>query len=117
MNGSGLIKGCLVAVSLTVLSIGAVWADHRHGHGRVGVGVYVGPSFFWGGYPSPYYYPPYAPVVIERSPPVYIEQSPPPPVVQTNYWFYCAASRAYYPYVNECPGGWQRVLPQPPSTR
>lgn len=30
-------------------------------------------------------------------------------------WQYCAGSNAYYPYVTECPGGWQRVPAQPPS--
>ncbi len=24
-----------------------------------------------------------------------------------------AESKTYYPYVKECPGGWQRVTPQP----
>lgn len=98
------------------------WA---RGRSHVHVGVVVGPSF-WGPsyyYPRPlYYYPPYAPVVIERSPPVYIEQSPPPvttapPAPPTSYWYYCAATRAYYPYVNECPGGWMKVLPQAPATQ
>ncbi len=28
-------------------------------------------------------------------------------------WYYCAESKTYYPYVKECPGGWQRVTPQP----
>ncbi|MGZ5151041.1 MAG: hypothetical protein ACXWI6_13460, partial [Burkholderiales bacterium] len=30
------------------------------------------------------------------------------------YWYYCPAYRAYYPYVQDCPGGWQAVAPQPP---
>jgi len=29
-------------------------------------------------------------------------------------WYYCPESKAYYPYVKECPGGWQQVAPQPP---
>jgi hypothetical protein len=28
-------------------------------------------------------------------------------------WFYCADSNAYYPYVTDCPGGWERVPSQP----
>jgi len=28
-------------------------------------------------------------------------------------WQYCAASNSFYPYVRECPGGWQRVPSQP----
>jgi hypothetical protein len=97
------------------------WADHGYyGHGRAHFGVVIGAPFYPWYYPSPYYYPPYSPVVIERAPPVYIEQSGPAPAAtpqasQGNYWYYCSASRTYYPYVNECPGGWQRVAPQPPS--
>jgi len=33
------------------------------------------------------------------------------PQGQSNYWYYCADSQAYYPYVKECPGGWQQVAP------
>jgi hypothetical protein len=55
-------------------------------------------------------------------PPVFIERDPPPPApaVQQqqqpgHWWYFCPGSNAYYPYVRECPGGWQRVSPQPPS--
>jgi hypothetical protein len=34
---------------------------------------------------------------------------------QSHWWYFCPESRAYYPYVRECAGGWQRVAPQPPS--
>ena len=76
--------------------------------------------------PFPYYYPAYyptyypAPVVVQQQPAVYVEQPAPQPQPQpqvqqpaTGYWYYCADSRAYYPYVKECPAGWQRVAPQP----
>ena len=77
-------------------------------------GVPVGPYPYY----YPYYYPPYypAPVVVQQQPTVYVEQQPAPaaqPSVAANYWYYCAGSRAYYPYVKDCPGGWQRVAPQP----
>jgi hypothetical protein len=26
-------------------------------------------------------------------------------------WYYCASANAYYPYVAECPEGWQTVAP------
>ena len=101
------------------------------GHGRVG--VFIGAPLFWGldysypyfpysypypypypSYPYPYYYPPYGPSA--TLPPVYVEQgneeAAPPP--QSGYWYYCANPPGYYPYVQECPGGWQRVAPQPP---
>jgi len=82
------------------------------------------PSPFYG-YPGPYYryppdyaYPPYAAypptVVVPSSPPVYIEReddaaaSP-----RDGYWYYCDRPEGYYPYVKECPGGWERVAPRP----
>lgn len=65
---------------------------------------------------APYYYPPYypAPVVVQQ--PVYVEQPQqqyaPAPQTQ-GAWYYCPASRAYYPYVKECSSGWQQVAPHP----
>jgi hypothetical protein len=59
---------------------------------------------------EPAYYPPPSPVYVQPAP-VYVP-APPPPVVQT-YWYYCPSRGNYYPYVGDCPGGWQQVLPQP----
>ncbi|MEK6243386.1 MAG: hypothetical protein AABM33_02710 [Pseudomonadota bacterium] len=80
---------------------------------------YYPPSYY---YDSPsYYYPPH--VYYPPTPPVYIEQGgspsyavPPQSQYQPDsqsYWYYCQASRGYYPHVQNCPGGWQRVAPQP----
>lgn len=100
---------------------GTAWADGRgHGHHRgprVGVGVYFGVPF---GYPwyalPPYYYPPGPPVVVVRpEPQVYIERSAPQSTLQSQpVWYYCGNPHGYYPYVKECPGGWQHVVPTPP---
>jgi hypothetical protein len=106
-----------VFLLLLLAGLGSAWA-----HGvRVGVGVYVGP--YWGPgpwyYPPPYYYRPEVIVVPAPQPPAYIEQQPEapaetaPPQPASQYWYYCAAAKGYYPYVKECPGGWQKVLPQP----
>jgi len=96
-----------------------VWADRGH-HGHFG--VVIGAPFFSPWYYPPYYYPPYyPPVVIERqAAPVYIEQQSASPAVPeasapNNYWYYCVRAKAYYPYVKDCPGGWQKVSPQPPA--
>jgi len=101
--------------------------DHGHGHGwaRGGFGVYVSP---WWGYPGyapgyvpgpyyPYYYPPQV-ITVPSSPPVYIQQDEPPgaSAPQNSYWYYCRNPQGYYPYVKQCPGGWQAVAPQPPET-
>lgn len=101
----------LLALAMTGLGSSA-WA---HG-GRVRLGVYVGGPV-WGPvwYPPPYYYPPQVIVVPPPAPPpVYIEQAQPEPQSsQQQYWYYCARAKGYYPYVKECPEGWQKVLPQP----
>ena len=83
--------------------------------GRVGVeiGVPIGPY-----YPGPYYAPYYYPPVVMHPPaaPVYVEQpTTAPTAVAANFWYYCASAKGYYPYVKECPGGWQKVSPQPPQ--
>lgn len=111
--------------------------NHYHGTRWV-VGVNVGFPGYWGGYwgggywggaywggwpywpaayPYPYPYPYYpAPVVVQQQPTTYIEQPAPPAQQQqgpVGYWYYCTDPGAYYPYVKECPAGWQRVAPQP----
>ena len=119
MNVTKLLIVLLLLGATGVSNAGGRHGGHRsHGHFSVIVGPYWGP--YWG----PRYYPPYyAPIVVERSAPlVYIEQQPallaPPPsasgiATPSNYWYYCAPAAGYYPYVKECPGGWQKVLPQP----
>lgn len=95
---------------------------HHDGH-RCSFGVVIGNPYWGAPWYSPWYYPyyPYAPLVSVPSEPQeqeYIERS------QDNYssrpggvWYYCAESKAYYPYVRECPDGWQTVPAQPPSGR
>ena len=67
-------------------------------------------------YYSPYYAPYYPPVAtVPYAAPTYIEQGSPQAAPATqNYWYYCADSKSYYPYVNQCASGWQRVSPTPP---
>lgn len=117
----------LSAAAVLVAALGTDFAEarpgHRHFHGGARV-VFFAPVFvprFY--YPPPYYYyyypPPvyYAPPAYFAPPPVYIEQpqsqQPPQPRSEA-YWYFCPASQGYYPHVRECPGGWQRVAPQPP---
>lgn len=110
---------------------------HGHGHGGIGFGLFVAApliaySLYRPYYPPAYYAPTYyappvyyEPVVVSPpSPPVYIQQSNPnalqsapqsAPQPAQAWWYYCADSQAYYPYIRECPGGWQRVAPQPPA--
>lgn len=97
---------------LVVLVLFMGVTDVALAHGRTRVGVYFGPV--WGPvwYPPPFYYPPQVVVVPPSQPPVYIEQSPPAEQASA-YWYYCKSAKGYYPYISECPEGWQKVLPQP----
>jgi len=94
---------------------GGHWHGSGHGnwHGHGGhVGVYLGAPLIL---PAPYYTPYPAVVTVPASPTAYVEQdgqvTPDP---DSGYWYYCPDAKAYYPYVKECPGGWQQVTPQPP---
>lgn len=86
-----------------------------HGGGHFGGGhVFLGLGYWPWYYPPPYYY--YYPptVVVPSSPPVYVERGDGQAAPQSAYWYYCANPQGYYPYVTQCPGGWQRVRPEPP---
>ena len=108
----------------------------RHGHGggvrwgiSIGVPLY-GLGYYPGHYPYPYAYPAPAysypgPAYAYPGPAVapstaYVEQGvpqgapAPAPAQPQGEWYYCADSKSYYPYVRECPAGWQRVPSTPP---
>jgi hypothetical protein len=115
--------GTFVLVLFGTLVGGSAMAQHGgHGYGY-GFGISLGFPLYVPGYYPPYYpYPAYAypPAVVESySPPVYVEegvaQAAPAPSQAQGDWYYCAASKTYYPYVRECPAGWQRVPAQPSS--
>ena len=81
--------------------------------GSVAIGPPVyGPGWWGPGYygPPPYYAPP---PVVAQSPPVYVERGR----SESDYWYYCQNPQGYYPYVQSCPGGWMRVVPEttPPA--
>ena len=77
-------------------------------------------------YPPAYYGPPVVvapPVVVQPpEPDVYIERSQVAPATTERsssgrtYW-YCPASKKYYPYVKECSSGWQNVPAEPERKR
>jgi len=92
---------------------------HHHG-GAVGhrshysYGLYFGaPLWGYPYYAYPYPSPPTV-VTVPVTPPVYIQQTPPvAPQYPAGYWYYCQNPEGYYPYVSECPTGWQQVSPTP----
>ena len=64
--------------------------------GFVGAPVYFfGGGPVWGPWPSWYAYPA-------------------PGYAPAQYWAYCQSPEGYYPYVQDCPGGWIPVPPTPP---
>ena len=113
-------------IIMTLLMSMASFTAKAHGGGHFGYGGHFrghGGFEFYSGFPGPFYFPPYYPyytysptvTVIPAEPPVYIEQNhgqnsqrPAP-----NYWYYCRNPDGYYPYVRECPTGWQPVAPLP----
>lgn len=106
----------VAGLALGAACAGPAFAD-RHVHFGVSIGVPLGDPYYpYPYYADPYYYPPRV-VVVPESPPTYIERGDPEPdaAPATAYWYYCAESKTYYPYVKHCPGGWQRVAPQPPQ--
>jgi hypothetical protein len=104
---------------------GGYYGHHDHNHGYVSTSIWFGPGWGWSAwdpfyypyYPYPYYYryPYYGPsttVVVPQEPQEYIMNEP--GQQETGYWYYCKEARGYYPYVEKCPGGWMRVVPQEP---
>lgn len=93
------------------------WAHERSQRPRVGLyfgySWYGPPPFYRPLHPYYFHYPPM--VIVRPEPPVYIERAAPsaaPPTAAV--WYYCRASGSYYPYVKECPGGWEHVVPTLP---
>ncbi len=108
-----------VNLCLALAAIAAACACAPADAARVGVFVGAGVPYYPVA-PVPYYYPP---VVAIPAPPVsYVEQAPQATSssdgsgTSNTPWYYCDASKAYYPYVKDCPAGWRPVAPQPSAT-
>jgi hypothetical protein len=132
-----LLKSAFIATVISSMAITPAWADrygyHGGGHGgggwdALGFALFGTALYLAATAPPPAYYPapvyaPYAPpsyaqqVYVQQ--PVVVAQTYPPalPVSETqqNWWYYCAQSAGYYPYVRACPTGWTRVSPIPPG--
>jgi hypothetical protein len=118
----------LAALALAMMASVPAFArggrHHHHGgghhHSSVSVGFAFGYPGYWGYpypayayYPPAYYYPPAT--YYSSSPPVYVERGDAyaPAERSQGYWYFCPEANAYYPYVKQCAGGWQKVSPQP----
>jgi len=95
---------------------GGNWYHGPHA-GRTGWWWIAAGSWYF--YPQPVYpYPdPYIPpVVVVQSAPSSSQTTTaavPPPAQN---WYYCEASKSYYPYVSSCPAGWKTVPSTPTDT-
>jgi hypothetical protein len=121
---------------------GGYWYGPRVGFyfGSPGWWGWGGPGYYWPGYYGTYGYPVpsyvYGPpgVVLTTGEVVYVEKeqgsvstaqpapdaipapaATPPAASPTGWWYLCASPRGAYPYVRECPGGWERVPAVPPG--
>ena len=115
-----IIKPLILLLMLSMFCSGEALARRRH-HTHTHLSFGFGP--YWSGYPYysyPYHSYPYYPVIIDRpaAPVIYIEKSAPSvaPPAPNQYWYYCEAAKGYYPYVQNCPTGWMKVVPQAPAT-
>ena len=115
-----LLAALLVAVLVTpsASAAGRGSRGHYHHHRT----VIVGSAFYLGGPWYPYYYPPpyyYGPLyeASETPPAMYIEKFEGQPDANSGDIF-CSTSGQYYPDVQECPNGWQRIIhPPAPSAQ
>ena len=97
----------------------ADWDHGRWHHGwrgdRVGWWWIVGYHWYFVDPWYPYWqpWPPREVIVIDRdrAEPEAVPSGPPPPA----YWYRCDDPSGYYPYVNECAGGWKAVPAVPPG--
>lgn len=133
----------LAVVAAASLLAMPAWADRGgHGHGR-GWGWGWGPAGFLLGsallysaiqprayygpqvvYAPPVYGPPVVqpyyeqtyvvPPVVTVPPATYVAQGPSTEMPGGGqWWYFCRKLGAYYPYVKECPSGWEKVSPTP----
>jgi hypothetical protein len=114
-----------LAALLGVSAASEAGGPHRGHYWRGGsVGVVVGVPLGWPYYgPGPLYDWPYTwpgrTVVVESPRTVYVERgsvpAQAPADVETggDWWYYCHKPKGYYPYVERCPRGWEKVPPRP----
>ncbi len=113
------LMGMRVILVAAALLLASVIPAHAWRGSRVFIGTSVVVPFgpYWGPYWSPYWAPygyptvvavPPPTVYVQPSPQAYVQPPPPPPS-----WYYCENPAGYYPYVQQCPGGWRQVTPRP----
>jgi hypothetical protein len=95
------------------------FGGHGHGHGGFRGGFFAGGIFYagapwlWSYYDAWPFYDDYL-ALPESVAPAYIEQGENPEQPANANWYYCSNPPGYYPYVQNCASGWQRVQPNLP---
>jgi hypothetical protein len=116
----GASRGGFAFRRATPLPSGMAPRPPLHHHGGRAV-IFIGAPFYYWSWPYGYYYAPppyyYGPdyVAREELPPVYVEKFDGTPTPETPGEIFCPGSDAFYPDVQQCPSGWQRIFREPPS--
>jgi hypothetical protein len=103
----------VLAAGGALLASDPAWARGRGGHHfhhrRLFVGsFFIAPPLWYAYHPGPYYYGP-AFEATNIPPSVYIEKFEGTPNAESGE-IYCPQENQYYPDVQDCPNGWQRVI-------
>jgi len=120
-----LLRLALIALAAVVLAFASNdgWARHgghggrggmhhhqHHAHSVFFFGLSSWPYYY---FPPPYYYGPDYSEAHYAPPTVYVEKFPGTPTPETQGEIFCPEKGAYYPEVQECAAGWQRVIRPP----
>ncbi len=104
----------VVSITLAAATLLLAGSFPAFAHGYVRGGVWIGPGWWGPVYPYPYPYYAVPPVVVQQQPQPPAEYVAPEPQTP-GYWYFCQEPKGYYPYVKQCPGGWEKVVPPPPA--
>lgn len=108
----------MLVLSIAALVLpGAAWAQRRGGfhhrpHTVVFGSFFFGPPMWYAYHSPPYYYGPFY-EASSTPPSIYVEKFEGQPTAQSGEIF-CPAAGQYYPDVQECANGWQRII-RPPA--
>lgn len=108
----GVIRVAAVLVAIVLLAPPA-WAAGRRGHHHHHRTLVVGSAFYFGAPWYPHYYPVYyyGPFyeAVSEPPAMYVEKFEGQPDANSGE-IYCPSLGEYYPDVQECANGWQRII-------
>lgn len=132
-----ILAGVLAATPALAQRSHGPYGGHggSHGHAQVWgpLGFLLGTAVLYSALQprTVYYEPVYVPPPYIPPTTIYLEQAPLPPNVSAppplaasgpvqeirtgQWWYFCKKPADYYPYIRECPTGWEKVSPTPPG--